>query len=53
MSRIIESTAELKGTDSPEAMGVQVIKTVKRLGFPISPRPKETVYKVGLIGYAV
>jgi hypothetical protein len=53
MSRIIESTAGLKGTDSPEAMGVQVIRTVKGLGFPISPQPKERVYKVGLIGYAV
>lgn len=53
MSQIIESTAGLKGTDSPEAMGIQVIKTVKNLGFPISPRPKERAYKVGLIGYAL
>lgn len=39
-------------TFCPEAMGVQVIKTAKKLGIPIIPRPQETVYKIALIGSA-
>lgn len=34
----------------PEAMGVQVIKTAKRIGIPIKPRPFDYVYKIALIG---
>mgnify|MGYP000090947200 CR=1 FL=1 len=34
----------------PEAMGVNVIKTMKKVGLPIYPRPKDIVFKVGLIG---
>lgn len=39
----------LKYTTCPEAMGVNVIKTAKRLGLPISSHPKEFVYKISLI----
>jgi hypothetical protein len=35
----------------PEAMGVLVIKTVKRLGIPIRVKPTDTIYKIMMIGY--
>ena len=37
----------------PEAMGIDVIKTVKQLGIPISTRPDRTgqVFKIALVGY--
>lgn len=35
----------------PEAMGLNVIKTLKRRGFKIRAKPKDIVYKVALIGY--
>lgn len=38
-------------TLKPEAMGVNVFKTVRKFGVPIKVRPKDTVYKVALIGY--
>lgn len=38
-------------TICPEAMGVQVIKTTKRTGIPIKPRPDGYVFKVGLVGF--
>jgi hypothetical protein len=38
-------------TTCPEAMGVNVIQTSKTLGIPIHSRPKDVVYKIGLIGY--
>lgn len=40
----------LVATDCPEAMGVQVIRTAQKLGVPIHPRPRDIVYKIGLIG---
>lgn len=39
----------VKYTYCPEAMGVNVIKTLKRLNFPISTHPREIVYKVSLV----
>jgi predicted metal-binding protein len=36
----------------PEAMGVQVIKTAKKLKIPIETRPKVFVHKIALIGYS-
>ena len=39
----------LKYTTCPEAMGVNVIKTAKQLGLPITPRPKNKVYKIALV----
>lgn len=36
----------------PEAMGIQVIKTAKKLNIPIKTRPKDFVYKIALIGYS-
>jgi len=36
----------------PEAMGVQVIKTAKKLNIPIKTRPKVFVHKIALIGYS-
>jgi predicted metal-binding protein len=35
----------------PEARGIHVIKTVKLLDIPINTRPKDTVYKIALVGY--
>lgn len=35
----------------PEGMGVNVVKTAKNIGIPIKTRPKDTVYKIALIGY--
>ena len=37
-------------TICPEAMGVDVIHTIKRTGIPIRPRPDGWVFKVGLVG---
>jgi len=37
----------------PEAMGVQVIRSARRAGVPIKPRPTEAVYKVALLGYPI
>lgn len=34
----------------PEAMGVHVIKTMRKLGQPIETKPKDTVCKVALMG---
>jgi hypothetical protein len=39
----------LKYTTCPEAMGVNVIKTAKRLGLPISSRPQNIVYQIALV----
>jgi predicted metal-binding protein len=38
-------------TTCPEALGVNVIQTVKNLGIPIHSRPKDIVFKVGLVGF--
>lgn len=38
-------------TDCPEAMGINVILTLRRLGVPIKTKPNQTVYKVALMGY--
>ncbi len=38
-------------TICPEAMGVDVIHTVKQFGVPIMPRPVNQVFKVGLVCY--
>lgn len=35
----------------PEAMGVYVIKTAKRIGIPIRTKPKDIIFKIALIGY--
>jgi predicted metal-binding protein len=37
-------------TLSPEAMGVNVILTLKRLGIPVETKPKNKVLKVALVG---
>lgn len=38
-------------TTCPEAMGVNVISTGRKLGLPIQLKPKDTVYKMALVGY--
>ena len=35
----------------PEAMGVQVIRTARRLGIPVQVRPNGTIFKIALVGY--
>ena len=35
----------------PEAMGIQIIRTLKEQHIPVSTKIKDTVYKVALIGY--
>lgn len=37
----------------PEAMGVNVIATLRRLGVDVRVRPTDTVYKASLVGFAV
>ena len=38
-------------TMCPEAMGMHVLKTMRRQGYDIRKNPTEMVYKVSLIGY--
>lgn len=38
-------------TLKPEAMGVNVFKTVRRFGVPIKARPKDIIFKIALVGY--
>ena len=38
-------------TLEPEAMGIHVIKTAKNLGIPIKTTLKDTIFKIGLVGY--
>lgn len=40
-------------TTCPEAMGVDVIRTVRRFGIPIKPRPTDWVFKIGLVGMRI
>jgi len=35
----------------PEGMGLNVIRTLKRLGIPIRAKPRDVVYKVAMFGY--
>ncbi|MFW9854605.1 MAG: hypothetical protein ACFFFG_06075 [Candidatus Thorarchaeota archaeon] len=35
----------------PEAMGVHVIRSVKKVDIPIKARPKDRVVKIALVGY--
>lgn len=42
---------ELTFTNLPEAMGINVFKTLKRLGIKIEKNPKSFVHKIALIGY--
>jgi len=35
----------------PEAMGVMVINTAKKLGIPIEKHPKRHIHKIALVGY--
>ena len=35
----------------PEAMGVNVIVTARRLGIPIEIKPENIVHKISLVGY--
>ncbi len=44
-------TENIEYRTCPEAMGVHVISTMKKLGYKISKNIKNTVYKVTLIGY--
>ena len=37
----------------PEAMGLNVIKTMKRVGLPIHSRPEDIVFKVGCVGMGI
>jgi hypothetical protein len=46
-----QSQPGLVDTLVPEAMGVNVIKTIRRLGIPIETKPKTKVLKVALVGH--
>lgn len=41
----------LKITTCPEAMGVNVIETAKRVGLPIELKPQSKVFKIAIGGY--
>jgi len=51
--RTCEAKWELEGFNDifmcPEAMGINIIKTVRDLGIPIKARPVDTVFKVALL----
>lgn len=51
MNKFIEEHPGVVSTMIPEAMGVQVIITARRLGIPIKTKPDDTVYKIALVGY--
>ncbi len=51
IKKFTKSNSNLVSTLLPEAMGVYVIKTVKKLGIPIQSKPIDTVFKIALIGY--
>lgn len=36
----------------PEATGLHIIRSAKKVGIPIKSRPKDTVFKMALIGYS-
>ncbi len=36
----------------PEAMGVNVIATARKLGVPIKAKPDDMIYKIALVGYS-
>ena len=38
-------------TLTPEAMGVNVLETARRIGIPIKVKPTETVFKIALVGF--
>lgn len=50
MKRVMKEKGLNIMTTKPEAYGVNVIRTIKRLGIPIRPKPKDIVYFVGFIG---
>lgn len=40
----------LQYTTCPEALGVNVISTARRAGIPVETKPKDTIYKIALMG---
>ena len=39
-------------TMNPEAMGINVLQTARRVGIPIATKPKDMVFKIAFVGYA-
>jgi hypothetical protein len=50
---LFSSVPELIYHKIPEAMGVHVIKTMRKIGQPIQTKPKNLVRKIALIGTAL
>lgn len=53
VEEFINGRRELVYTLVPEAMGVNVFRTLIPLGVAIKARPKRMIYKVALVGYDV
>ncbi len=51
VAEFIRTHPEMTHTLIPEAMGINVIKTAKNLGIPIQTRPRDTIFKIALVGY--
>jgi predicted metal-binding protein len=47
-----DGSRDMVYTTCPEAMGVNVIATAQRCDIPVQVQPKDTVYKIALVGYA-
>lgn len=58
--RLIEHVREFQRTHPlsiytlvPEAMGVQVINTARKVGIPMETKPQKIVRKIALVGYPI
>ncbi len=47
-----DGSRDMVYTTRPEAMGVNVIATAPHCDIPVQVQPKDTVYKIALVGYA-
>ena len=48
---ILAQNEALIWTDCPEAMGLNVLRTLNLIGIPAKKNPKQFVYKVAMLGY--
>lgn len=52
IERFVSGETDLVSTLAPEAMGVQVFATARKLGIPIKKEPEDYVYRIALVGHA-
>lgn len=51
VKEFIKKDRNLIMTLIPEAMGLNVIETAKNIGIPIQTRPRDTIFKIALVGH--